>query len=997
MNSSIYRFSLDMHSAQSQISIPVLLGDTSREWQITLSDGGRSYIIKDGCLAKITIKRPTGTHLEEFCAIEDNTTIVYSFAQNENTAAVEGIHDCDITLYGLDGRRIASAKFTMVVSERVISDDDIVLTDNDMTAVDAMLNKEAERQASEVQRVNAETQRAEAETQRVESENHRTESETQRKASEVQRAEAEEERQTAESERNAAELIRKSNEDVRVSKDAEREASVKNAVNASGRAEVMATTALETANRAAEDVSDFREEIGSESLIEGQKTVKSAVNHAVSTANTAKNQSEVTRNNLVNLSAQVQGIGRSYVVRTFAEFLDFMRSAKFVELKEDRDGDGVDETYKVYVSDLKTGDNILIVEDGVPDFWFEKNSALSEFETYTYNDTEYSLSATATGVTIGGAHILETDYTVIEGYSVSASASAQAASVSALEAKEAKEAAETAQSEAERAKSLSVAEAEQSKAYAEEAKATAQQMANDTRNMDARITRNEKHITNLLQGITPDPFEVDDSVAYAKIVPTNALPYAAVQKVGGMTHKSRNLAKLDAIFEWGVSTSFADDGKITLTTNNAYPSQYGTVAKASLKANTTYVISMSGCSNITTMYVWVAGTTSQLGVAYPSFPASYTPTQDIDVELAVYVKDNSPVGTISSCYIMVNEGSTALPYEPYFEGLRDAKVTEIKSVGANVLPTPLTEATVIEGITYTPNPDGSFAVNGTATADSQLRITCDEFVGGTFTLSGLSQTGANDTWFMRIVDHTATSLGNCIGTKTYNIPQGKTQWIFRVKAGTTVNNLVVSPMLNRGSTAAPYRPYREPISSILGAVQSIDGYGRGVNESVYNYIDLENKTFVQSVKTITLVGTEKIVSSSRSNCFNLTSPIDATTSLHLRNDVPYVCSHYTAVHYNDRADKTVYMFTGGENTIQFWDTDFATVEDFKAHLAELYASGNPVKIVYPLATPTVTDISDLLGDDNLIEVESGGAIVFENEYGYDVPSEIVYQLKEVMA
>ena len=183
MNSSIYRFTLDLHSAQSQISIPVMQGDTQRTFRISLSDGSNPYIIADGCLAKISIKRPTGTHLEAFCAIEGNTTIVYKFEQNENTAAVEGIHDCDITLYDADGGILGSARFTMVVSERVITNDDIMLNDEDFTAIDAILQAEASRQEAETNREGAESQRAEAEAKRVEAETQRAEAEEERKTS----------------------------------------------------------------------------------------------------------------------------------------------------------------------------------------------------------------------------------------------------------------------------------------------------------------------------------------------------------------------------------------------------------------------------------------------------------------------------------------------------------------------------------------------------------------------------------------------------------------------------------------------------------------------------------------------------------------------------------------------------------------------------------------------------------------------------------------------
>ena len=54
-------------------------------------------------------------------------------------------------------------------------------------------------------------------------------------------------------------------------------------------------------------------------------------------------------------------------------------------------------------------------------------------------------------------------------------------------------------------------------------------------------------------------------------------------------------------------------------------------------------------------------------------------------------------------------------------------------------------------------------------------------------------------------------------------------------------------------------------------------------------------------------------------------------------------------------------------------------------------------LVYELAEPIVTDISDLITADNLIGVEGNGTITFENEYGYAVPSEVTYQLKGATA
>lgn len=49
-----------------------------------------------------------------------------------------------------------------------------------------------------------------------------------------------------------------------------------------------------------------------------------------------------------------------------------------------------------------------------------------------------------------------------------------------------------------------------------------------------RISAVEKRVSNLELAIIPSPFVADDSVAYAKAVPANALPYAEVNEIGGM-------------------------------------------------------------------------------------------------------------------------------------------------------------------------------------------------------------------------------------------------------------------------------------------------------------------------------------------------------------------------------------------------------------------------------------------------------------------------------
>jgi len=75
------------------------------------------------------------------------------------------------------------------------------------------------------------------------------------------------------------------------------------------------------------------------------------------------------------------------------------------------------------------------------------------------------------------------------------------------------------------------------------------------------------------------------------------------------------------------------------------------------------------------------------------------------------------------------------------------------------------------------------------------------------------------------------------------------------------------------------------------------------------------------------------------------------------------------------------------------DQTLTTVEAWNAWLKDQYDSGNPVTVVYAVAEPTETDISDIITDDTFIKVEGGGIIRAVNEHKQAVPSTIKYTVK----
>lgn len=164
MNYSLFHFTLNIQSNNPQISVPVVNKDTGRRFYINFSDGGDPYIIAKGCSAYFAADPPTGPSILEECVIEDESVIRYDFSAN--TAATVGKYDCEIRLYGANGKLITSPQFIILVTDRAVDDSDIDVLPAQQSAIDAMLSAETGRRSAEANRVVAEANRVVAEEQR---------------------------------------------------------------------------------------------------------------------------------------------------------------------------------------------------------------------------------------------------------------------------------------------------------------------------------------------------------------------------------------------------------------------------------------------------------------------------------------------------------------------------------------------------------------------------------------------------------------------------------------------------------------------------------------------------------------------------------------------------------------------------------------------------------------------------------------------------------------
>lgn len=490
---------------------------------------------------------------------------------------------------------------------------------------------------------------------------------------------------------------------------------------------------------------------------------------------------------------------------------------------------------------------------------------------------------------------------------------------------------------------------------------------------------------------------VDDTVAYQKEVPANSLPNAKVTRIGGMTRKCTNLIPYpyenSSKTSKGITYTVNDDGSVhikgTCTAQSDFLVQYNT--PFTLPAGT-YVISGNN-DRIGALYASIEG----IGIVYSTGNGtSFTLTKETPVRIAISVYEGNTVD--KTVYPMLNKGTTALPYEPYFEGLRSAPVSAMDSAGANIIPFPYVggASKTSNGVTFTVNPDGGIRIAGTNTHTTYVEyplITTNSkvFDYDNITVSLYGSTSADiyvtvggGGWsFGEVKAGTSTILTNSRTTNVFSYA------LVRVKAGATVS-ATVYPMLNKGATALPYTQYFKDTIEIPEAVRALGGYGWSVSEDVYNYIDYDKEQFVKRVDKVIFDGTEGWV-------LDVSNVFGYKELGHLGDAELGQCSHFT----NDGVISTAYM---EDKTVSlreagyayFKDTGVSTVDEWKELLAEWYASGTPLTLVYVLAEPIITDISGLLSASSALKVESGGTVTMVNEHGYEVPSTIhFYTSKDV--
>ena len=120
VRTSVFRFPLDIHQSQSQVSVTAGLHEDGIRLVIRLMENGAPFDIHHAARAEFSAVRPDGKSIMNPCMIFGQGTVVYDFTGEE--VLHPGVMPCQIFLYNPDGGLILSPKFHIVVHENAAAD-----------------------------------------------------------------------------------------------------------------------------------------------------------------------------------------------------------------------------------------------------------------------------------------------------------------------------------------------------------------------------------------------------------------------------------------------------------------------------------------------------------------------------------------------------------------------------------------------------------------------------------------------------------------------------------------------------------------------------------------------------------------------------------------------------------------------------------------------------------------------------------------------------------
>lgn len=325
---------------------------------------------------------------------------------------------------------------------------------------------------------------------------------------------------------------------------------------------------------------------------------------------------------------------------------------------------------------------------------------------------------------------------------------------------------------------------------------------------------------------------------------------------------------------------------------------------------------------------------------------------------------------------MLNSGSTALPLEPYTGGKpspspdypQEIEIPgsegeiEVSMTGNQLLDVKLFEDSSYNNVKFTKQNNGGIYVKGEATDETSINANLKNsgYKAGVYSISG-----SNGYALCRIIYDSGNGYQYVNSGKNIELNDFDTynNILFQVyvRKGTSVDKIIY-PMLNRGSTALPWEPYQTPQKLALSTPNGLPGIpvdsGGNYTDSdgqqwICDEVDFDRGKYVQRVKKLELLSSSNwmISISGYRIYFTLRDGV-----IMLRS--PVISNYFVVGDWNDDKAGTIALGNSTQAVIGVSTQDFEDIDAFKAWLDEKSSEGDPCYVIYPLATPIETDLSE---------------------------------------
>jgi hypothetical protein len=349
-------------------------------------------------------------------------------------------------------------------------------------------------------------------------------------------------------------------------------------------------------------------------------------------------------------------------------------------------------------------------------------------------------------------------------------------------------------------------------------------------------------------------------------------------------------------------------------------------------------------------------------------------------------------------------------FEPFKQGFINAEVERIESRGANLITFPYKYGGITmdvgytktqNGLTFKVLEDGWISVRGTPTEQTWFYFFSDNLPKGNYYMGGIQPDGGTKGIIVSTyINESGGQNGSGYTNKAIPHNGGLYQMYLLIYKGYTLNT-IFKPILTKDVYVADFKPYKaEPIDTFTIPVEAIKAlvdengkpkvvdFSKGIDSTDDNYIECTDSKwqYVQECKELVLNGTEnwwlQSVNTHGIANFGFNITAIATGSKGLCSDRDYDNSLIS-----NATRRGLHI---GTDVIYIRDDVIKTLAEWKTHLANRYTNGNPVRIIYKLATPKVSDITEAFKNGYKIQVESGGTLIPVNDNELPVPTTIAY-------